>query len=276
MITEGVFLCVGEVHIEVLFGIAMNDLLHCGTEGRYVNDRMDTGLQIAGTGQRWLDLKLRMKPWLVERLLEALVSTCSVSNTGVLLRVADGKSEASQLGWSLETLGTCWTCLFSLLSLCVGSFPPTSRRRVRDHVNNACLRDIVVRSGSCHLVDTCTWLIVAHRHARTSSHSAERLNLCLSGKELLRMLHMSLHLSVFPVICALSLFIHSPRSFWMSLASWLTALVPGLLGLGKFGILFLVLLFIVEQWIGLCELQTWIVSFPGPLSLRPRPMYTLS
>ena len=71
----------------------LNDLLHCGTEGRYVNDRLDTGLEIAGTGQRWSDLKLRMKPWLVERVLETLVSTCSVSNTDVLPQVADGKSE---------------------------------------------------------------------------------------------------------------------------------------------------------------------------------------
>ena len=50
-------------------------------------------------------------------------------------------------------------------------------------------------SGSRHLVDTCTWLIVAHRHALTSDHSAERLNLCLSGKELSSMFHLSL----FPV-----------------------------------------------------------------------------
>ena len=61
MITEGVFLCVGDVHIAVLYGMELNDLLHCGTEGRYANGRMDTGLEIAGTGQRWLDLKLRMK-----------------------------------------------------------------------------------------------------------------------------------------------------------------------------------------------------------------------
>ena len=95
-------------------------------------------------------------------------------------------------GWSLETLETCWTCLFSLLSLCVGSFRPTSRRRVRDHVSNACLSDILMRSGSRHLVDTCTWLVVAHRHARTTSHSAERLNLCLSGK---RVSHVVIHVS---------------------------------------------------------------------------------
>ena len=88
--------------------------------------------------------------------------------------------------------------MFSLLSLCVGSFRPTSRRRVRDQVYNACLRDILMKSGRRQLVDTCTWLIVAHRHARTSSHSAERLNLCLSGKELSSMFHLSL----FPVTCA--------------------------------------------------------------------------
>ena len=69
---------------------------------------------------------------------------------------------------------------------------------MRDHANNACLRDVMMRSGSRHLVDTCTWLIVAHRHARTSSHSAERLNLCLSGKELSSMFHLSL----FPVTCS--------------------------------------------------------------------------
>ena len=81
------------VHIEVLYGMGLNDLLHCGTEGRCVNGRMDTGLEIAGTGQRWLDLKLRMRPWLVERLLETSASTWSVRNTSGLLQVADGKSE---------------------------------------------------------------------------------------------------------------------------------------------------------------------------------------
>ena len=37
-----------------------------------------------------------MKPWLVERLLETIVFTCSVSNKGILLQVADGKSEGEQ------------------------------------------------------------------------------------------------------------------------------------------------------------------------------------
>ena len=104
MIIEGVFLCMGDVKIEVLHGI--------GTEGRYANDRLDTGLEIAGTGQRWLDLKLRMNFWLVERLLETLVSTCSISNTGVLLQVADGKSEGEPADGSSvdgETATSTWT-----------------------------------------------------------------------------------------------------------------------------------------------------------------------
>ena len=42
----------GNVHIEVLHGMELNDLLRCGTEGKCVNGRMDTGLEIAGTGQR--------------------------------------------------------------------------------------------------------------------------------------------------------------------------------------------------------------------------------
>ena len=90
----------------------LNDILHCGTEGRYANGRMDTGLQIAGTGLRWLDFKLRMKPWLAGRLLETLVSTCSVSNTGVLLQVADGKSEGETADGSSvdgETATRTWT-----------------------------------------------------------------------------------------------------------------------------------------------------------------------
>ena len=41
MITEGVF-----------FAWVSS---HCGTEGRYVNGRVDTGLEIAGTGQRSVD-----------------------------------------------------------------------------------------------------------------------------------------------------------------------------------------------------------------------------
>ena len=97
LITEGVCLCVGDVHIEVLYGTELNDLLHGGTEGGYVNGRVDTGLEIAGTGQRWLDLKLRKKPWLVERLLETLVSTCSVSNTGVSYRSQTASLKVSRL-----------------------------------------------------------------------------------------------------------------------------------------------------------------------------------
>ena len=103
VITEGVFLCVGDVQIEVLYGMELNDFLHCGNDGRYVNGPIDTGLEIDGTGQRWLDVKLRMKPRLVERLQETLVSTCSVSKTGVFLQVADCKSEGEPAdGYSVD------------------------------------------------------------------------------------------------------------------------------------------------------------------------------
>ena len=47
--------------------------------------------------------------------------------------------------------------------------------------------------------------------SRTSSHSAERLNLCLSGKEL-RLLSSTFHLSLFPVTCAGFLFLR-PGSY---------------------------------------------------------------
>ena len=80
---------------------------------------------------------------------------------------------ASRVGFAriiTEDTGTYWTCLpmFSLLSLCVGLFRPTSRRRVRDQVYNVCLRDLLVRSGSCHLVRhlymVVLWRIVMHAH----------------------------------------------------------------------------------------------------------------
>ena len=67
---------------------------------------------------------------------------------------------------------------------------------VRDQVYNACLRDILVRSDSCHLLRHL-YMVVAHRHARTSCNSAERLNPCLSGKDLF-------HMSMFLVTCACS------------------------------------------------------------------------
>ena len=52
-----------------------------------------------------------------------------------------------------------------------------------------------MRSGCCPVRDLYVFF-VAHRYERTSSHSAERLNLCLRGKEL-RMLSSMFHLSMF-------------------------------------------------------------------------------
>ena len=52
-IIEGVFLCVDDVLI-VLCGIELNDLLHCGTEGRYV----------IGWTQGWSSLELDRDGWI--------------------------------------------------------------------------------------------------------------------------------------------------------------------------------------------------------------------
>ena len=46
-----VFLCVGYVLMKLLYGVEPNDLLHCVIDGMNVNDRLDTVLEIAGTGQ---------------------------------------------------------------------------------------------------------------------------------------------------------------------------------------------------------------------------------
>ena len=64
---------------------------------------------------------------------------------------------------------------------------------VRDQVFYASVRDILVRSGCCHLVRRL-YRVVAYRHARTSGHSAERPILCLSGRELF-------HMSMLPITC---------------------------------------------------------------------------
>ena len=84
-----------------------------------------------------------------------------------------GLGTASRVGFArmvTHDTGVYLTCLpmFSLLSLCVGSFRSTSRRCVRDQVYNARLMDILVTSGSCHPVRHLVhgWLlsIVMHTH----------------------------------------------------------------------------------------------------------------
>ena len=51
LIIGRVFLCVGYVLMKLLYGVELNDLLHCVIDGMYVNDRLDTVLEIAGTGE---------------------------------------------------------------------------------------------------------------------------------------------------------------------------------------------------------------------------------
>ena len=51
LIIGRVFLCVGYVLMKLLYGVEPNDLLHCVIDGMYVNDRLFTVLEIAGTGQ---------------------------------------------------------------------------------------------------------------------------------------------------------------------------------------------------------------------------------
>ena len=46
-----VFLCVGYVLMKLFYVTEPNDLLHCVIDGIYVNDQLDTVLEIAGTGQ---------------------------------------------------------------------------------------------------------------------------------------------------------------------------------------------------------------------------------
>ena len=44
--------CVGYVLMKLFYVTEPNDLLHCVIDGMYVNDQLDTVLEIAGIGQR--------------------------------------------------------------------------------------------------------------------------------------------------------------------------------------------------------------------------------
>ena len=50
LFTRRVFLCLGYVLTQLLYVTELNNLLHCAIGDRFVNDRLDMGLEIAGTG----------------------------------------------------------------------------------------------------------------------------------------------------------------------------------------------------------------------------------
>ena len=52
LIIGRMFLCVGYLLTQLCYVTEPNDLLHCVIDGMYVNDRLDTVLEINGTGQR--------------------------------------------------------------------------------------------------------------------------------------------------------------------------------------------------------------------------------
>ena len=50
LLTRRVFFCMGYVLTQLLYVTELNNLLHCAIGDRFVNDRLDMGLEIAGTG----------------------------------------------------------------------------------------------------------------------------------------------------------------------------------------------------------------------------------
>ena len=50
LFTRRVFLCLGYVLTQLLYVTELNNLLHCAIGDQFVNDRLDMGLEIAGTG----------------------------------------------------------------------------------------------------------------------------------------------------------------------------------------------------------------------------------
>ena len=50
-VTRRVFLCLGYVLTQLLYVSELNDLLHCDIGDWFVNDPLDMGLEIAGTGR---------------------------------------------------------------------------------------------------------------------------------------------------------------------------------------------------------------------------------
>ena len=50
LFTRRVFLCLGYVLTQLLYVTELNNLLHFAIGDRFVNDMLDMGLEIAGTG----------------------------------------------------------------------------------------------------------------------------------------------------------------------------------------------------------------------------------
>ena len=51
LLIRGVFFCMGDVLTQLLHVTELNNLLHCAIDDWFVNDRLDVGLEIAGTGR---------------------------------------------------------------------------------------------------------------------------------------------------------------------------------------------------------------------------------
>ena len=51
LFTGRVFLCLGYVLTQLLYVTELNNLLHCAIDDQIVNDRLNMGLEIAGTGR---------------------------------------------------------------------------------------------------------------------------------------------------------------------------------------------------------------------------------
>ena len=63
LIIGRVFLCVGYFLTQLFYVTEPNDILHCITDGMYVNDWLDTVLEIDGIGQGPRTPKVQRKPW---------------------------------------------------------------------------------------------------------------------------------------------------------------------------------------------------------------------
>ena len=50
LLIRRVFFCMGYVLTQLLYVTELNNLLHCAIGDWFVNDRLDMGLEIAGTG----------------------------------------------------------------------------------------------------------------------------------------------------------------------------------------------------------------------------------
>ena len=194
-----VFFCMGHVLTQLFCVTELNNLLHCAIDDWFVNDRLDMGLEIGGTGWDdgfpWCGGMVSGNHWLMGSVNST--SALSLSWQTACLRCADRwdfdrKSASHQaivgryihgtwycIAYESHTDGHSWRQKRQIVTDFNCRWVTdllTARSRVRDQVYVTCCCEFFVRLGSCPLVWHMYGVYLLHWHVAYSSHSAEELD----------------------------------------------------------------------------------------------------